>query len=84
MQPGADYQPLAESMTQRQIYLLLFSLMIGLFIAALDQTVVATAAPRIVAELEGFNLFSWMFTSYMLTSTIVIPLVGKLGDLYGR
>ena len=84
MNPGANYQPLAETMTRRQVYLLLFSLMVTLFIGALDQTVVSTAAPRILADLKGFNLLSWMFTSYMLTSTIVIPLVGKLGDLFGR
>lgn len=84
MHPGANYQPLAETMTRRQVYLLLFSLMVTLFIGALDQTVVSTAAPRILADLKGFDLLSWMFTSYMLTSTIVIPLVGKLGDLFGR
>ena len=71
-------------MTSRQVYLLLFSLMVSLFIGALDQTVVSTAAPHILADLKGFDLLSWVFTSYMLTSTIVIPLVGKLGDLYGR
>jgi len=84
MHPDSQYQPLAQSLTSRQVYLLLFSLMLTLFIGALDQTVVSTAAPRILAELKGFNLLSWMFTSYMLTSTIAIPLVGKLGDLFGR
>jgi EmrB/QacA subfamily drug resistance transporter len=84
MQPGHDYQPLAETMSRRQVYLILFSLMVTLFIGALDQTVVSVAAPRILADLKGFELLSWMFTSYMLTSTIAIPLVGKLGDLFGR
>ncbi len=84
MHPGADYQPLSASMTSRQIYLLLGSLMITMFIGALDQTVVSTAAPRILADLQGFSLLSWLFTGYMLTSTIVTPLIGKLGDLFGR
>ena len=58
--------------------------MISLFIGALDQTVVSTATPRILADLGGFELLSWLFTSYMLASTVVIPLVGKLGDVFGR
>lgn len=84
MHPGAESQPLSASMTSRQIYLLLGSLMITMFIGALDQTVVSTAAPRILADLQGFSLLSWLFTGYMLTSTIVTPLIGKLGDLFGR
>jgi EmrB/QacA subfamily drug resistance transporter len=71
-------------MTRRQVWALLFSLMLTLFVGALDQTVVNTALPRILADLEGFDLLSWLFTSYMLTSTIIVPLVGKLGDLFGR
>ena len=71
-------------MTQRQRYFLLFSLGITLFLGALDQTVVSTATPKILAELQGFDLLSWLFTAYMLTSTVVIPVLGKLGDLYGR
>ena len=58
--------------------------MLTLFIGALDQTVVSTALPKIVADLEGFSLISWLFTSYLLTSTVIVPLIGKLGDLYGR
>ncbi len=53
-------------------------------LAALDQTIVGTALPRIVAELHGFELYPWVATSYLLTSTIMIPIMGKLGDLYGR
>ncbi len=77
-------RPFAEDMAPRQRWLLLFSLMITLFLGALDQTVVATATPSILADLKGFDLLSWLFTSYMLTSTVVIPLIGKLGDLFGR
>jgi EmrB/QacA subfamily drug resistance transporter len=55
-----------------------------MFMGALDQTIMSTAAPRIVADLGGFDLLSWVFTSYMLSSTVVVPLVGKLSDIYGR
>src|SRR5205085_5526650 len=58
--------------------------MSSMFMGALDQTIMATAAPKIVASLGGFSLLSWVFTSYMLTSTVVVPLVGKLSDIYGR
>jgi len=76
--------PLADTLDSRQKGLLLGSLMTCLFVGALDQTVVSTATPRILADLGGFGLLSWLFTSYMLTSTVIIPLVGKLGDIYGR
>jgi EmrB/QacA subfamily drug resistance transporter len=69
---------------QRQKWLLLASLMTAMFMGALDQTIMATAAPQIVADLGGFHLLSWVFTSYMLSSTVVVPLVGKLSDIYGR
>ncbi len=55
-----------------------------LLMAALDQTVVSTALPTIVADLGGLDHLSWVFTAYILTSTVVAPLYGKLGDLYGR
>jgi EmrB/QacA subfamily drug resistance transporter len=58
--------------------------MLALFLAALDQTVVATALPSIAKDLGGFALISWIVTAYLLTATCVTPLVGKLSDLYGR
>lgn len=58
--------------------------MLALFVSAINQTVVSTALPRIIGELGGLSLFSWVFTSYMLTSTAGVPLFGKLSDLYGR
>lgn len=79
-----DFQPLSETLNDRQKWLLLGSLMTCLFVGALDQTVVSTATPKILADLGGFSMLSWLFTSYMLSSTVVIPLVGKLGDIYGR
>ncbi len=77
-------RPLGEVLSQRQKLMLVASLMLAMFIGAIDQTVVSTATPKILADLGGFNLLSWMFTSYMLTSTVVVPLVGKLSDIYGR
>src|SRR6476469_4464887 len=59
-------------------------LMVTLLLAALDQTIVATALPRIVSDLGGITQYSWVFTAYMLTSTVTVPLYGKLGDVYGR
>src|SRR3954465_8773169 len=58
--------------------------MVTLFLAALDQTIVATALPRIVSDLGGITQYSWVFTAYMLTSTVTVPLYGKLGAVYGR
>src|SRR5712692_7032475 len=59
-------------------------LMVALFLAALDQTIVATALPKIVSDLGGITQYSWVFTAYMLASTVTVPLYGKLGDVYGR
>src|SRR5438046_2348368 len=58
--------------------------MVTLMLAALDQTIVATALPRIVGELGGITQYSWVFTAYMLATTVTVPLYGKLGDIYGR
>ena len=60
------------------------AVMVGVFLAALDQTVVGTALPRIITDLGGNNLYTWAFTAYLLTSTISGPLYGKLSDLFGR
>lgn len=63
---------------------ILGAVMLGLFLSAMDQTIVGTAMPRIIAELSGLELYAWVFTSYMLASTTFVPIVGKLGDIYGR
>jgi len=67
-----------------RILVILGALMLGMFLAALDQTIVATALPTIAGDLHGLNHLSWVVTAYLLTSTISTPLWGKLGDLYGR
>ncbi len=71
-------------MTHRQILLVLSGLMLGLFLAALDQTIVATALPTIAGELGGLEQLSWVVTAYLLTSTASAPLYGKVSDMYGR
>ena len=63
---------------------ILFAVMVGIFLAALDQFVVGTALPVIVTDLKGNNVYTWVFTAYLLTATISGPIYGKLSDLYGR
>jgi EmrB/QacA subfamily drug resistance transporter len=63
---------------------ILFAILLGLFLFALDQTVVGTALPRIVTDLKGDNLYTWVVTVYLLTATISGPIYGKLSDLFGR
>src|SRR5256884_6344098 len=60
------------------------AVLLGLFLAALDQTVVGTALPRIVTDLHGNDIYTWAFTAYILTATISGPIYGKLSDLFGR
>jgi MFS family permease len=56
----------------------------GMFLAMLDQTIVGTALPRITAEFDGAGLYTWVVTAYLLTSTVTVPLYGRLSDAYGR
>ncbi|HUC86950.1 MAG TPA: MDR family MFS transporter, partial [Candidatus Saccharimonadales bacterium] len=62
----------------------MISVMFGLLLAALDQTIVVTAMPRIVQDLNGLQHLTWVFTAYLLASTVTVPIYGKLGDMYGR
>jgi EmrB/QacA subfamily drug resistance transporter len=80
--PGAG-QPSAE-FTHRQILTILGGLMMGMFLAALDQTIMATATRTIADDLRGFDLQAWATTAFLITSTISTPLYGKLSDIYGR
>jgi EmrB/QacA subfamily drug resistance transporter len=70
--------------THRQIVTILAGLMLGMFLAALDQTVVSTATRVIADDLQGYDLQAWATTAFLITSTITTPLYGKLSDLYGR
>ena len=73
-----------EGQSSRTILVAIGALLLGLLIAALDQTIVATALPTIVSELGGLDHLSWVVTAYLLASTAATPLWGKLGDQYGR
>ena len=77
-------QTAPPALPARQIRLLMFGLMTGMLLAALDQTIVGTALPTIVGELGGINHYSWVVTAYLLASTASTPLYGKMADLYGR
>jgi EmrB/QacA subfamily drug resistance transporter len=71
-------------LSHKQILVIVSGLMLGMFLAALDATIVATALPTIVGDLGGADQLAWVATSYLLGQTITTPLYGKLGDLYGR
>lgn len=71
-------------LSHRQIVTILIGLMSGMFLAALDQTIVGTSIVRIANDLNGFDLQAWITTAYLITSTIVTPIYGKLSDIYGR
>jgi EmrB/QacA subfamily drug resistance transporter len=74
----------AETLSQRRVLVIIGALLLGMLLAALDQTIVATALPTIAGDLHGLSHLSWVVTAYLLASTASTPLWGKLGDLYGR
>lgn len=89
MPPGAATAPsLADDpalgLDRRTKVEILGAVLLGLFLVALDQTIVGTALPRIVTDLKGNDLYTWVVTIYLLTSTITVPFYGKLSDIYGR
>lgn len=71
-------------MEERRKRLALAGVMLAIFLAAMESTVVATAMPRVVASLGGLEIYSWVFSGFLLTSTVTMPLWGRLSDLYGR
>src|SRR5665213_737951 len=75
---------LAVPMPKRELYFVFSALMLGMLLAALDSTIVATALPTIVGDLHGASHLSWVVVAYLLSSTVSTPLWGKLGDLHGR
>src|SRR3954471_18591505 len=85
---GADTPTLADDpalgLSHRAKLQILGAVLLGLFLGALDQTIVGTALPTIVTDLGGNELYTWVVTIYLLTSTITVPFYGKLSDLYGR
>jgi EmrB/QacA subfamily drug resistance transporter len=82
---GADAsQPVGGGLSHRQIVTILVGLLMGMFLAALDQTIMSTAMRTIADDLNGFSLQAWATTAFLITSTISTPLYGKLSDIYGR
>jgi EmrB/QacA subfamily drug resistance transporter len=73
-----------QERSHREIMVVMGALMLTLLLAALDQTIVSTALPQIAVDLHGLNKLSWVATAYLLTSAIVTPIYGKLGDMFGR
>ena len=81
--PSLEEDP-ALGLSHREKMEILFAVMLGLFLGALDQTIVGPALPTIVTQLAGNDYYVWAVTIYLLTSTISVPFWGKLSDLYGR
>src|SRR5271154_4725492 len=75
---------LIGQLSRRRVLVVIGALMLGMFLAALDQTIVATALPTIVADLHGASHLAWVIVAYLLAATVSTPLWGKLGDQYGR
>ncbi|MDA8201602.1 MAG: MDR family MFS transporter [Chloroflexi bacterium] len=81
---AAEDDSVAIHVGSRERFEILFAVLLGLFLSALDQTIVGPVLPRIVTDLQGASLYTWVVTAYLLTSTVTIPAYGKLSDLYGR
>ena len=73
-----------RSLPRRQVIVTLVGVLLAMFLGSLDQTIVGTAMPRIIADLGGFAHYTWVTTAYLVTSTVVLPITGKLTDMYGR
>ena len=73
-----------QTFTREETRITIVGVMLVFLLGALDQTIVSTAMPRIVAQLKGLNLYAWVTTAYMLSSTVMVPIYGKLNDIFGR
>ena len=82
--PRSALPTLAGRLNEAGRRLVLAACLIATFMAAVESTIVATIIPTIVSDLGGFNLFTWVFTVYLLTQAVTIPVYGRLADLYGR
>jgi EmrB/QacA subfamily drug resistance transporter len=82
--PAASAPAAPAPLSRRRVLIVIGALTLGMFLAALDQTVVATALPTIVGDLHGASHLTWVVTAYLLSSTVSTPLWGKLGDQFGR
>ncbi len=82
--PGGEGSGALPGLSHRAVLLIIGALMLGMLLAALDQTIVSTALPTIVGDLKGGSHIAWVITAYLLATTVSTPLWGKLGDQYGR
>jgi MFS family permease len=73
-----------ESQQPHNVSLVVAGVMLGVFLSGIDALVVGTAMPTVVQDLGGIQFYSWVFSSYMLTTAVFMPLFGKLSDLWGR
>jgi multidrug resistance protein len=80
--PGAGDQQ--ESISRARVAMILAGTMLGVLFASLGQTIIGPALPRVVADLGGLQHYAWVFSGYMLASTVSVPIYGKLSDIYGR
>jgi EmrB/QacA subfamily drug resistance transporter len=81
--PDLAHDP-ALGLDRRTKFEILFAVLLGMFLGALDQTIVGPVLPHIVGDLQGADYYAWVVTAYLLTSTVSVPIYGKLSDLYGR
>ncbi len=84
MQDMTPHGPVGTATSRRELLATFSALVLVLLLASLDQTIVSTALPTIVGEIGGLTHLSWIVTAYLLSTTVVVPLYGKLGDVYGR
>jgi len=76
--------PHDKEYSHNEIMVVMSALMLAMFLSALDQTIVATALPKIASDFNGLSQLSWVATAYLLTSAVTTPLYGKISDLFGR
>src|SRR5436305_8436869 len=75
---------MTQGLSKTSAILATLGVALALLLAALDQTVVGVAMPRVVSELHGLQYYAWVTTAYLITSTALVPVAGKLGDMFGR
>jgi EmrB/QacA subfamily drug resistance transporter len=82
--PGSGNTQSTNRITGNQRWFALAAVLITIFFGSLDQTVVSTAMPVIIGDLKGFDIYAWVFTAYLITSAVTVPIYGKLSDVFGR
>jgi EmrB/QacA subfamily drug resistance transporter len=83
-QPGHEVPSYQSALPRRQVVAAMGGTMLSMFLGSIFMTITATAMPRIITDLGGFSQYTWVFTSYIITETVALPLTGKLSDIYGR